>query len=144
MLISNSYNTHISGIDVLDLDFNKRYKKVQSEATPSGDTISISDEAKQLYSKMIHKYDHPSTTNEGEEGATCDKQSSSQGSGGSSGSSDSVEKLKNQIQSLKSQLAAVASQVGNGADSAAMSKMNSLQAQIAALEAQLDEMQQAG
>lgn len=108
------------------------YQAAQDQATPSGDTVDISDEAKKLYSEMIHKYDGASAGS-GQNGSRA-------ASGGTKGAggTDQVEQLKKQIQSLKSQLMGLASQAQkNGMGNAVMSKMNTLQAQIAALEAQL-------
>lgn len=118
---------------VKEVDNSRRYKTVQAQTTHSGDTIEISDEARELYSKMIHKYDH-SSSDSGE------GQAAQSGGGGQSldSSENSTDKIKNQIQSLKSQLAALASRAGSG-DGAAMSKMSALEAEIAALEAQLNE-----
>lgn len=150
MEIGNSY----SASNIFDLaeiqkaDSKRKYSSISSQTTPSGDTVDISDEAKELFSKAIHKYDKTSTNEEGEvqdqPGDTGGESAGGAGgAGGSSSSTDSVESIKNQIQSLKSQLSALAGQVGNGADSAALSKMNALQAQISALEAQLNALQQA-
>lgn len=159
MQISNTYGMdnlwELDGIQ--KVGSGSRYSTIQQETTPSGDTVSISDEAKRLFSEMIHKYDHtasasePEEMNEGEtaiissgqeeaqdesEGASGDGAGGAGGAGGSS--SDSVETLKKQLQSLKSQLASLASQAGKGADGGIMAKMNALQAQISALEAQIN------
>lgn len=138
----------------------KHYSDLQSQATPSGDTVDISDEARRLYSEMIHKYDKPQSgapagasqpnALQGSEGAAGEAggQGGGAAAGGgsdSSSSADQVEQIKKQIQALKSQLMSLASQATkDGMGSAAMGKMNSLQAQIAALEAQLNAMEAAG
>lgn len=140
MLVSTSYNTeNILGVDAIS---SKKYSRVQEQTQPSGDTVDISEEAKNLYSQMIHKYDHASSggSESGESSAESGEQGGASGGAGGAESSNSAESIKNQIQSLKSQMAALASQIGTGADAAAISKMNSLQAQIAALEAQLNEL----
>lgn len=149
MQIDGSYEA--SNIFDLDaVDSKRKYSKIAETTTESGDTVDISDEAKKLYSEMIHKYDGGSSTTEenaegegGEEGGA----GGAGGAGGSSGSSsgDSVESIKKKIESLKSQMSSLAAQsTGAGVDTAAMSKINALQAQIAALEAQLSEMEAAG
>lgn len=144
---------------------HRKFSGLAAQATPSGDTVDISDEARRLYSEMIHKYDKPGSSTpqtekipvvgednkeevsenaEGAGGAPASGASSA-GGGSSSSSADEVEKIKKQIESLKSQLMALASQAGaEGENSAAKSKMNALQSQIAALTAQLNAMQQAG
>lgn len=126
-----------------EIDSTKKYKKIESEITPSGDSVEISDEAKELFSQMIHKYDHSSgqDTSSGN-GGEAQGEAGGGGAGGSSSSTSDVESLKNQIQSLKSQLSSLATQASTG-DNAALSKMNALEAQIAALEAQLNAMGQA-
>lgn len=150
MEINSFLNT--SGIFDLDavesVDSSKRYRKLQEQTTPSGDTVDISDEAKKLYSEMIHKYDGASRSSQEEQG--CSEKGDggagglSQGGSSSSSSADSVESIKKQIESLKSQLSALASQASSGkGGEAATSKMNALQSQIAALEAQLNAMEAA-
>lgn len=138
MLISSSYDTeNIFGVDA---PARKTWSRVQDTTLPSGDTVDISSEAKELYSKMIHKYDQDASSPKSENQSL----SSGQASGGSiSGGDSGVEKIKNQIQSLKSQLSSLTSQMGESFNPAAMGKINALQVQIAALEAQLSEMQAA-
>lgn len=152
----NSTNI-FSGIEQITREESRRdYKSVQHQATPSGDTVDISDEAKKLYSEMIHKYDKAGSqssdkqqngeaSGDGSDGATKGSGGAGATGGGSSSSNaDQIEQIKKQIQSLKSQMMALASQAQNGGTgSAAMNKLNSLQSQIAALEAQLNEMEQA-
>ena len=125
-----------------------RYNKIQSEITSSGDSVSISDEAKKLYSEMIHRYDRSVTSGAStEEGASeenmeqMEQQEGAPAGGGSASSSsgDSVEQIKKQIQALKSQLAALSAQAESG-NPAVTAKMNALESQIGALEAQLNEM----
>lgn len=122
----------------------------------SGDTAEISDEARRLYSEMIHKYDRSSagtsTQGSNDENAQADGEASGEnapaggGASSSSGSSgNDAESIRKQLQSLKSQLMSMASQLtGGAADAAVTGKMDALQSQIAALEAQLNEMEQAG
>ena len=139
----------ISSVDnILDLSATgKKYSSVQSDAMRSGDTVDISEDAKKLYSEMIHKYDSSAnnTVNEetgGENGDAGNGSGASGGAGGAGGSesSDNTETIKKQIESLKSQMSALASQMSGGrADAAVMGKINALQAQIAALEAQLNQ-----
>lgn len=141
MDITNLFRTESSWDVNAISESRKTYSKVQQETTPSGDTVDISDEARELYSKMIHKYDKASTS-DGQTGG-------GEGNGGSGGdgmseSTNSVEAIKNQIQALKSQIMSLASQAQSGGPgSAAMSQMNALEAQVAALEVQLNEMAQA-
>ncbi len=128
----------------IDPASSRTYRTVERQTTYSGDSIEISDEAKQLYSEMIHKYDKAASQKGGEKaGQEGARSEGAGGAGGSSDSSSSVEALKKQLQSLKSQLAALAAQAGNGGDAGVMGKMNALQSQIAALEAQLNEAQAA-
>ena len=136
----------ISSVDnILDLSSTgKKYSSVQSDAMRSGDTVDISEDAKKLYSEMIHKYDSSAnnTVNEETGGENGDAGNGSGASGGAGGSesSDNTETIKKQIESLKSQMSALASQMSGGrADAAVMGKINALQAQIAALEAQLNQ-----
>lgn len=153
-MLINSYASNgldeIFGVQAVDSN-NRKYSRVAEQTTASGDTVDISDEARRLYSEMIHKYDQPQSSGgdaesgQGESGASGQAQGGggAQG-GGSSDSTDEVENIKKQIQALKSQLMAMASQVGtDGKGNAAMGKMNALQSQIAALEAQLNAMEQA-
>lgn len=153
-----------SGIFDLDeisrVESRRKYSSVQEQATPSGDTVDISDEARKLFSEMIHKYDKPVTDNgagktdakvetenkadEKDEGAGQGGGAGAGGGSSSSSSADQVENLKKQIQALKSQLMALASQAQReGEGGAAMEKMNTVQAQIASLEAQLNAMESA-
>lgn len=100
------------------------------EAGSTEDSVDISAKAREMYSKMIHKYDRGATTS----AEAAQKGSPQQGGGGEGGETES---LDDKIASLKSQLAALASQItGSVADAGVMSKMNALQAQISALEAQ--------
>lgn len=134
------------------VDGSRRYTKIQSETTHSGDTVSISDEAKQLYSEMIHKYDHGAESAakgnaDVQEDAPGVEEASGYaggtgGSGGLQSSTSSVESIKKQIQALKSQLSALAAQAQNG-NAAVTAKMNALESQIAALESQLNETESA-
>lgn len=153
-MLINSYVSNgldeIFGVQAVDSN-NRKYSRVAEQTTPSGDTVDISEEARILYSEMIHKYDQPQTAGaDGESGQSGGGASGqAQGGGGaqsmgSSDSGDEVEAIKKQIQALKSQLMALASQAGaDGKGNAAMGKMNALQSQIAALEAQLNAMEQA-
>ena len=132
--------------EIENIGSRKKTSLVQGSGN-TGDTVEISDEAKKLFSQMIHKYDAPATSSgsAGEESAQNENggeaaQNTGGGGGGESSDTNSVEALKKQIESLKSQLSALAGQIGSGADSATMSKMNALEAQIAALQAQLNEM----
>lgn len=147
MQVSSSYN--MSNIWDIDSSKKQKYSKVQEDTLPSGDSVDISEEAKRLYSEMIHKYDK--TSSQKADGGEAEQNESGQpqgaaGAGGSldSGSASDVESIKKQIQSLKSQIASLSAQTsgntGGAETTAAMSKINSLQAQIAALEAQLNEM----
>lgn len=116
----------------------RSYAAVEESTTPSGDTVSISQEARELYSKMIHKYDGAAQNRETSKGAPEGGQPLG---GGSGGAGESAAELKEKIQALKSQLMALASQAqAAGPGSAAQSQMNALQAQIAALEAQINSM----
>lgn len=153
-MLINSYGANgleeICGVQAVDSN-NRKYARVAEQATESGDTVDISDEARKLYSEMIHKYDQPRTAESDAQGGQAESGAAGQAQGGggaqgggSSGSTDEVENIKKQIQALKSQLMALASQVGaDGKGTAAMGKMNALQSQIAALEAQLNAMEQA-
>lgn len=145
MQISSSYNIdYASGIESQN---RKTWSRVQETTLASGDTVDISSEARELFSKMIHKYDTSSSATGESAGATAteDQGARAGGAGGAGGPDDSTsaDSIKNQIQSLKSQLASLVSQMGKGGDSAAMGKINALESQIAALEAQLNEMQSA-
>lgn len=131
------------------VDSRKKYALLQEETTASGDRVSISDEAKKLFSEMIHKYDQPASgggdeaaggEGQGQEGGQA---GGAGGAGGSDSAGNSVEEIKKKIESLKSQLTALAAQAGNGADAAVMSKMSALEAEIGALESQLNSMGQA-
>lgn len=145
MEIGSSYGVNslwdLTSTAKIDPASSRTYRTVERQTTYSGDSVEISDEARQLYSEMIHKYDTSASQKSGANAEQGGGQSG--GAGESSDSSSSVESLKKQIQSLKSQLAALASQAGNGSDAGVMGKMNALQSQIAALEAQLNEAQAA-
>lgn len=140
MQIGNSYSTG-NIWDIMAPDSDKKYSRVQQQATPSGDTVDISDDAKKLYSEMIHKYDHISGSSSQEDAQENGENGGGQAMGGSgSDSSSTVESVKKQIESLKSQLTALTAQMGGYGDAGAMSKIQALEAQIASLEAQLNEM----
>lgn len=124
-------------------DEETRYSSIASQTTPSGDRVEISDEGRELYSRMIHKYDnHASKSGAGEETSQSAGQGGGgAGGGGSSESTNDIEKIRQQIQALKSQIMSLASQAqAQGPGSAAMSQMSALEAQVAALESQLNEM----
>lgn len=159
MEISGAYSAN--GLWDLDPVSAVNGEKASGGARPgsgsgSGDTAEISDEARRLYSEMIHKYDRPASggtaQDSGEDagaggGASGEGAPSGGGAGGASSSSsgNDAESIRKQIQSLKSQLMGMASQLtGGAADAAVTGKMDALQSQIAALEAQLNEMEQAG
>ncbi len=149
MLIENNYGSgSIDDIFAIQrAENNRKYSFISDQTTASGDRVDISDEAKKLYSQMIHKYDKSSGSAErsgDQEGATPQSGSGASAQGGEAAdSSDEVESIKKQIQALKSQLMALASQAGeSGTGTAMMGKMNALQSQIAALEAQLNAIQQ--
>lgn len=128
------------------IDSNKKtYAKAEEEATVSGDTVSISDEARELYSKMIHKYDHSGSSDGGDEEGSAPSGGQALGGGdSSSGSSDKVNELKEKIQSLKSQIMSLTAQALKGAPgNAAQSQISALEAQVAALEAELNAMAEA-
>lgn len=146
MEISGAY----SGINIFEteesqrVESRKKYSFIQEQTTPSGDSVDISDEAKRLYSQMIHKYDGAKSGGENA-GGEAGSQGGGQGAGGAGGaggdeSANSVEEIRKQIESLKSQLSALAS---GGQDAGNMSKMQALEAQIAALQAQLNAAQAA-
>lgn len=123
----------------------KTYAVVEEETTPSGDTVSISQEARELYSKMIHKYDKGTSQSTQDENAAPEANGDAPQGGQSLGDSDnsgsSVEELKEKIQALKSQLMSLAGQAQKtGPDSGIQSQMSALQAQISSLEAQLNAM----
>lgn len=150
MDIGTSYGLDgILNLQSAELDSGRKYSRIQDSTTPSGDTVSISDDAKKLYSEMIHKYDHAGSANS--DAVSAEKASQEEGAqgagqgggGGESSSGNSVEQIKKQIQSLKSQMSALSSQMGSGQDAGVMGKINALQAQIAALEAQLAEAESA-
>lgn len=153
MNIGSSFGTsRIWGITSTELDENKTYSKVQEETTPSGDRVSISDEAKKLYSQMIHKYDksggEAESANQSKQTDDANAQESGEAARGAGSGLDnsgsSVEALKKQLESLKSQLMALSSNLSGGVgDSGTISKINALQSQIAALEAQINEAQAA-
>lgn len=154
MQIDSGYSTtNIFDLSEITRDEKRRtFSVIERQTTASGDSVDISDEARKLYSEMIHKYDtasrNPGQESEGDSGAGAGMEGAPQelGGGSASSSGDDVESIKQQIQALKSQLMALASQVGAGGagQNAAMGKMNALQSQIAALEAQLNAMSQAG
>lgn len=156
MEIGGAYSA--SGLWDLDPVRARNGEKASTGTSPgaaSGDTAEISDEARRLYSEMIHKYDRPSSGAAGGDsggendradgGASGESAPSDGGAGGASSSSgNDAESIRKQIQSLKSQLMGMASQLtGGAADAAVTGKMDALQSQIAALEAQLNEMEQA-
>ncbi len=117
--------------------------RTRGDSSDSGDTVDISDEAKKLFSEKIHMYDKGSSTPVAQQSAenTGDTSAETTGgeSGGESSSSDSTEKIKKQIATLKSQLSSLASHADGANSAAAESKIQSLEAQIASLEAQLAE-----
>lgn len=144
MQVSNAYS--VENIwEVSPVESASRYSRLQEQTTPSGDTVEISNEAKELFSRMIHKYDGAASQCAGDnnDGAAAEGEAGAGGAQGSGGSdsSSTVENIKKQIESLKSQLTALTSQMGGAADAGVMSKINALQSQIAALQAQLNEMQ---
>ena len=136
------------------IDQEKSAASTRMSGGSGGDTAEISDEARRLFSQMIHRYDRSATdaTNHtADDAGQPDGQaanggaSGGGGAGGDSISGNDAESIRKQIQSLKSQLMGLASQLtGGSADAGATSKMDALQSQIAALEAQLNEMEQAG
>lgn len=144
-----------------DLDAVSRVGEKSQAAAASqdmrgGDTADISDEARRLYSEMIHKYDRPASgAGVGQDAGSEDTRSGAgagsagSGSGGGAGSASSgtgndAESIRKQIQSLSSQLLSMTSQLkGSAADAGVTSKIEALQSQIAALEAQLNELEQA-
>lgn len=145
MEIGSSYGVNgLWDLGAVSEDSTKKYKKIESQVTPSGDSVEISNEARELFSQMIHKYDHASGQNARDDGSDSQTGGGENGGGAAGGSSSGsdIESLKNQVQSLKSQLSSLAAQASKG-DNAAMSKMNALEAQIAALEAQINAMGQA-
>ena len=120
----------------------------------SGDTVSISDTARELLREKLGRYSASDTTSDAKSGAENsgnavaglsgdkgqEKAAGAEGASGGLGGSNPVESIKQKIAALKSQLASLAGQAsGHGADTALQSKVNALEAQIAALEAQLAE-----
>lgn len=134
-------------IAAINNDEDSSYSGISRQTTASGDSVDISDEARELYSQMIHKYDktgQSGASNGTSQNANSGGGQSSGGGGGGAGGSESssdTESIEAQIQSLKSQIMALATQAAaDGPGSAASSQMNALQAQVAALEAQLNSM----
>lgn len=161
-----SSSSGIFHLNEVGFDESRRnYSSVQQQTTPSGDRVDISEEAKKLYSEMIHKYDKGGTAgknsaesqpladtayNAGGKEATKSPDKAQAASGGASAAggpssesnADEIEDIKKKIESLKSQLMSLASQTqDDGGNGAAQQKMNALQAQIASLQAQLNAMQ---
>ena len=164
MEVGTAYNASslwdLNAVSAVDSSAQKAASASRNDA--SGDTVSISDEARKLFSEKIHQYsggdanvkrraaqlrgaraangvNNRKTEGEGQGGG------SGGGAGGSSASdSSNIESIKKQIESLKSQLMALASQLSGGAaDAGVNGKISALQAQIGALEAQLNAAQQA-
>lgn len=138
MQVGTAYNAgSLWDLDAVSaVDSSSQRAAAASRGDASGDTVSISDEARKLFSEKIHKYDAGSSTPtaEGEGG----------GGGSSASGSGDTESIKKQIESLTSQLLSLTSQISGGAaDAGVNSKINALQAQIAALEAQLNAAEQA-
>ena len=97
--------------------------RTRSDSSDSGDTVDISDEAKKLFSEKIHMYDKGSSTaatsqsaedkgdtsaetadgETGKAGGGGSTKAGGAGGGGSDSSSDPTEKIKKQIEALKSQ-----------------------------------------
>ncbi|MBD5646966.1 MAG: hypothetical protein HDQ89_04870 [Desulfovibrio sp.] len=160
MEISGAYSASgLWSLDAINAVDEERKSTSRSTRSGSGDTAEISDEAKRLYSEMIHKYDQPASSSasqnsggdagqSGGEGAGDGEGAPAGGGGGASGTSssgDAAESIRKQIQSLKSQLMSLTSHLTGGAtDAGVTGKIDALQSQIAALEAQLNEMEQAG
>ncbi|NLV95785.1 MAG: hypothetical protein GX043_00395 [Desulfovibrionales bacterium] len=143
-----------------DTSTNSNTKKTTNSRSSSGDTVEISQEAREILREKLGKYSRvlgssdtgvrtdQSTTDNSEDSSGLAVGEKTSGTGGASArggssSSDVVENLKKQIEALKSQLTSLASQAKNGADSTVLSKINALEAQIAALEAQIAEAEQA-
>lgn len=144
MEIGNLLNTENTW-NIIGINENRRsYSNIDRQTTYSGDTVDISDEARKLYSRMIHKYDQSGSAQEvgnSGEGAPPGGYAPAGGGSGMDSSSNNIETIKNQIQALKSQIMSLASQAQSGGPgSSAMAQMNALEAQVAALEAQLNEM----
>ena len=151
----------LSGMETWDTSGNTR-STTATKRSDSGDTVSFSEEARELLREKLSRYSAAlgssgvhesagqSTADKSEHGqsgtAVGEESSGTTGVLGGSGSSSAVENIKKQIEALKSQLtnlASLASQENTGADSSVHSKIRTLQTQIAALEAQLAEAEQA-
>ena len=158
MEISGAYSSNaLWSLDAVSAVDGERSSTSRSSRTGSGDTAEISDEAKRLYSEMIHKYDQPSSTSASQDGGDAGQSGGEAGGegapagggggagGASSSSGNDAESIRKQIQALKSQLMSLTSNLTGGAvDAGVTGKIDALQSQIAALEAQLNEMEQSG
>lgn len=123
----------------------------------SGDTVLISDEARQLLSEALLKYHNGELNQNSDTSASSipgvniaenkkiedespslgNQTGGSGGAGGSSGASDS-ESIKKQIEKLQGQLHGLLGQLGgNSGDASISAKIASIQSQIAELQAQL-------
>lgn len=152
MEISGAYSSSgLWSLDAVNAVDEEKKSTTRSSRSGSGDTAEISDEARRLYSEMIHKYDKPSSSSASQEGGEeAEGGAGGPGGGGgaggaSSSSGNDAESIRKQIQALKSQLMSLTSNLtGGAADAGVTGKIDALQSQIAALEAQLNEMEQAG
>lgn len=148
----------LSGMETWDTSGNTR-STTATKRSDSGDTVSFSEEARELLRKKLGRYSAAlgssgvhesagqSTADKSEHGqsgtAVGEESSGTTGALGGSGGSSAVENIKKQIEALKSQLTSLASQENTGTDSSVHSKIRTLQTQITALEAQLAEAEQA-
>ncbi len=158
MSVSGTYGVGgLSGVEgIWDMGSSAR-KNTSSGKGDSGDTVSISDKARELLREKLGRFSASDTTARAEAAAENpggsvaglssgdgqEKASGAEGASGGLGGSSSVESIKQKIAALKSQLASLAGQASGGrADTALQSKINALEAQIAALEAQVAESAQ--
>lgn len=158
MKISNSYTN--SGLwSIFNTSVNDDVTGDQNSLAKlaSGDTVLISDEARQLLSEALQKYQNEESNQNDiasadvllgatetenkkieDDNANLGNQSGGSGSAdGSSGTSDS-ESIKKKIEKLQGQLQSMIGQLsGNSADASISAKIAAIQSQIAALQAQL-------
>ena len=126
MQITNDYSTlNVFGTESLYADKTEEEQAGTTLFGSDGDSVTISDEARQLYAQQ-------GATSESAAPASQGCGSAVSGGGDSEDSESSDSQIQNQIQSLQSQIAALQS---SGEDNSG--EIAALQGQIASLQAQL-------
>lgn len=129
MEITNQYASALDlfGVNSVNGSQDEEEKSSTVSLGSDGDSVTISDEARQLYAQK-------SAASETAEPAAAQQGGAGGGVSGSSSEDDDTSEIQTQIQSLQGQLAAL--QASSDGDNAG--EIAALQSQIASLKAQLD------